>query len=86
MMHDITSPSSSRRRVTIHNQWTVLENPLILINDLDEFTRDSFRLASLQTLGTNLLLCILSGVRVESEKDLLVLKWVLLLDTGTLGA
>ncbi len=59
--------------------------PLILMNNLAELARDTFRLASIQTFGTDLLLRILGSVWVESEKDLLVLKWVLLLDTSTLG-
>jgi hypothetical protein len=61
---------------------------LLLLEDLGELgiSSDALWLASLKTLGADLLLGVSSGVWVQAEKDLLVVEWVLLLDTSTLGA
>ncbi len=60
---------------------------LILLEDLSEWLAvDTDWLASIETLGSDLLLGVSSSVWVETEENLSVVEWVLLLDSGTLGA
>lgn len=73
------------------NQGIIDKQPtshsLVLLEDLSEWLTSSANwLASLKTLGANLLLRVTSSVWVETEKNLSVVEWVLLLDSGALGA
>jgi hypothetical protein len=69
------------------NPETLQSGNLILVKNGREWLSSSTqRLASIQSLSTNLLLGVGSSVWVESEENLLVVEWVLLLDTGTLSA
>jgi len=79
-----TLPFHTKRKSAEKNQS---RTTLILLQDLRERRLgSSLRLAGIQSLRANLLLGVASGVRVESEKNLLVLQRVLLLDTSTLGS
>lgn len=46
---------------------------------------NTFRLTGIQSLGTDLLLGVSGSVWVQSQENLLVEQWVLLLNTSTLG-
>ena len=60
---------------------------LFLLEDLGEWlTSGADWLTSLKTLGTDLLLGVTSSIWVETEENLSVVEWVLLLDSGALGA
>lgn len=62
------------------------ENNLILLQDTSEVgLLCSLWLATLQALGADLLLRVSTRVWVQSQENLLVVKWVLLLDASTLG-
>lgn len=60
-------------------------SPLVLVNHLLELLGRNLGLLALNLLGAKLVFRVLSGVRVETKQDLLVLERVLLLHAGALS-
>jgi hypothetical protein len=78
----IMQPPAKRKAAKNQSRTT-----LILLQNLRERRLgSSLRLAGIQSLRANLLLGVTRSVWVESEKNLLVLQRVLLLDASTLGS
>lgn len=82
-----SNPLQSRNVEKRRNQELEPITTLILLQYTGELSLGCpLRLASFQTLRANLLLAVSSSVRVQSQKDLLVVQRVLLLDTSALGS